>query len=66
MVLPICWFTCSGFSNVSYKGRRGSSVCNTTTIGWSSMDEVGSVFVETVDLIPSRVSSVVIKDFIDL
>ena len=36
-------------------------MCNTTTIGWSLMGEVGSVFVETVDLIPSRVSFVVMK-----
>ena len=41
-------------------------MCNTTTIDWSLLDEVGSVFIETVDLIPSRVSSVVMKDFIDL
>ena len=41
-------------------------MCNTTTTGWSLMVEVGSVFVETVDLIPSRVSYVLMKDFIDL
>jgi len=32
----------------------------------SFMDEVGSVFVETVDLIPSRVSFAMVKDFINL
>ena len=42
-------------------------MCNTTTTnGWSLNVEVGSVSVETVDLIPSRVSSVVMKNFIDL
>jgi hypothetical protein len=42
-------------------------VCNTiTAIGWSLNVEVGSVFIETVDLIPSRVSCAEYRDLIDL
>lgn len=43
-------------------------MCNTTTTnGWSFSVEVGSVSIETVDLVPSRVSFAAgYKDFIDL
>ena len=57
-----------GFSNISFRGRW-SSVCVTRLplMEEVHMFEVGSIFVETVDLIPSRVRFVVwSKDFSDI